>query len=74
MVSQIDRYTLGKTLGMGFSAKVKVAQDDEGRKVAIKIIDMSKIANKDAFVLQLREEIRIIQQIQHKNFVSYYEF
>ena len=74
MVSQIDRYTLGKTLGMGFSAKVKVAQDDEGRKVAIKIIDMSKIANKDAFVLQLREEIRIIQMIQHKNFVSYYEF
>ena len=63
MTSTIDRYTLGKTLGMGFSAKVKAAQDEQGRKFAIKLIDMSRIHQKEAFINQLREEIRIIQQL-----------
>ena len=60
MSSRIDRYTLGKTMGMGFSAKVKAAYDDQGNKFAIKLIDMRKIQQKEAFVAQLLEEIRII--------------
>ena len=42
MVSQIDQYTLGKTLGCGFSAKVKMCSDGNGT-YAIKIINTDVI-------------------------------
>ena len=39
----IDGYRLGKTLGVGFSAKVKAAVDDQGNRYAIKLIQFDKI-------------------------------
>ena len=46
MVSRIDDYTLGRTLGSGFSAKVKECMDANGT-YAIKIINTSVISQKE---------------------------
>ena len=37
----IDDYKIGKTLGEGYSAKVKLAVDKEGNQVALKIFDLT---------------------------------
>ena len=37
----IDNYKIGKTLGEGYSAKVKLAVDEEGNQVALKIFDLT---------------------------------
>lgn len=74
MIAKIDRYILGKTLGVGFSAKVKMATDPEGNNFAIKIINVDKIDQKQAFMDQLKQEIVIIQQLKHQNFVKYFDF
>ena len=37
MTSHIDGYAVGKTLGVGYSAKVKLATDDAGNQYALKI-------------------------------------
>ena len=39
MTSTIDGYTLGKTLGKGFSAKVKHARKADGSEYALKIFN-----------------------------------
>ena len=41
----LDKYTLTKTLGSGFSAKVKLAHDDSGKEYAIKIFDLNNEMN-----------------------------
>ena len=44
MAKSVDRYIIGKTLGCGFSAKVKIAHNlDDGKEYAIKIIDLEKL-------------------------------
>jgi hypothetical protein len=37
MTATIDNYTIGRTLGSGFSAKVKEGYQADGSKVALKI-------------------------------------
>lgn len=37
----LDKYRLIKTLGEGFSAKVKLATDEQGNEYAIKIFDLA---------------------------------
>ena len=39
------KYTLTKTLGTGFSAKVKLAHDKDGKEYAIKIFDLNNEMN-----------------------------
>lgn len=41
----LDKYKLTKTLGSGFSAKVKLAYADDGKEYAIKIFDLAKSEN-----------------------------
>ena len=41
----LDQYRLTKTLGSGFSAKVKLAYDEAGNEYAIKIFDLAKAEN-----------------------------
>ena len=41
----LDNYKLTKTLGSGFSAKVKLAHDESGKEFAIKIFDLKKEMN-----------------------------
>ena len=38
----IDGYQLGRTLGSGYSAKVKLAFDDKGEQYALKIFDLTR--------------------------------
>ena len=38
--STLDGYQLTRTLGSGFSAKVKLAQDEHGKQFAIKVFDL----------------------------------
>ena len=40
MTNVIDHYQIEKTLGAGFSAKVKLASDDKGNKCALKIFNL----------------------------------
>ncbi len=57
MTSTIDQYTLGKTLGSGFSAKVKLGQTPDGNEVAVKIFRLDNPEfNKRAFQL-LKDEV-----------------
>ena len=41
----LDKYRLTKTLGSGFSAKVKLGIDEDGNEFAIKIFDMENPSN-----------------------------
>ena len=41
MTNVIDSYRLTKTLGSGFSAKVKLAYDSEDNECALKIFDLT---------------------------------
>ena len=41
MPSKIDNYTLLKTLGAGVTAKVKLAEDQNGKQYALKIFEIS---------------------------------
>ena len=43
--STLDKYTLTKTLGSGFSAKVKFATDTDGNEYAIKLFDLGNSIN-----------------------------
>jgi hypothetical protein len=38
---EVREYTLEKTLGSGFSAKVKLASDPQGNQYALKIFDLT---------------------------------
>ena len=40
----INNYSLGTTLGTGFSAKVKLAKDQNNSDVALKIFDLNNPA------------------------------
>jgi RIO-like serine/threonine protein kinase len=37
MTATVGQYTLGRTLGSGFSAKVKLGTDPQGAQFAVKI-------------------------------------
>lgn len=57
MTATLDNFTLGRTLGSGFSAKVKVGQAPDGTEYALKIFDLANPNfNQRAFKL-LREEV-----------------
>ena len=74
MTSTLDGYTLGRTIGNGFSAKVKVGTDSEGNEFALKIFDLANPNfNQRAFKL-LREEVEATTKLQHDNIVRYFEF
>ncbi len=74
MTSTIDQYTLGRTLGSGFSAKVKLGQTPDGNEVAVKIFRLDNPEfNKRAFQL-LKDEVQSVQTLEHKHVVKYFEF
>lgn len=52
MTSTLDGFTLGRTLGSGFSAKVKLGTSQDGTEYAIKIFRHDNPAfNRSAFNL-----------------------
>lgn len=74
MTSTLDRFTLGKTIGSGFSAKVKIGTDESGNQFALKIFDMNNPNfDRTAFNL-LQQEFNSTADLQHPNIVRYFEF
>ena len=74
MTSTIDGFTLSKTLGSGFSAKVKLATDNENNEYALKIFDLTNAANNKKAIDLLKKEVEATQKLDHKNIVKYYQF
>lgn len=65
-------YDLGRTLGTGHFAVVKLARHVfTGQCVAVKVIDKSKLAGGAAG--QLLQEVRCMKLVQHPNVVRLYE-
>ena len=74
MTATIEGYSIGRTLGSGFSAKVKHATAADGTEVALKIFRLDNPNfNEKAFKL-LKEEVEATTQLNHKNVVRYFEF
>ena len=74
VTGSIGNYQLTKKLGVGFSAKVKLAHTPDGRDFALKIFDLSKETNDKNFIHMLKEEIQATMGLKHKHIVRYYEF
>ncbi|CAN6186176.1 unnamed protein product [Urochloa humidicola] len=70
---RVGKYELGRTIGEGTFAKVRIAKNMETEEhVAIKIIDKAKV-QKLKLVEQIRREICTMKLIQHPNVVRLYE-
>ncbi|KAG7594449.1 NAF/FISL domain [Arabidopsis thaliana x Arabidopsis arenosa] len=69
----VGKYELGRTLGEGNSAKVKLAIDTlSGESFAIKIIDKSRISRINVS-FQIKREIRTLKVLKHPNIVRLHE-
>ena len=69
---QIGQYTLIRRLGMGGSGTVYLAESEEGRSYALKILHAT--ANHSAADTRFRYEIEILSQLQHPNIVRVFNF
>ncbi|KAM0848521.1 hypothetical protein ACQ4PT_054327 [Festuca glaucescens] len=70
---RVGKYELGRTIGEGTFAKVRIAKNMEsGDHVAIKILDKAKV-QKHRLVEQIRREICTMKLIQHPNVVRLHE-
>ena len=70
----LDQYRLTKTLGSGFSAKVKLAYDQEGKQYAIKIFDLAKAENSTRQMELIKQEVEATLKLRHKFIAGYYDF
>ena len=73
-MTTIDGYTLTKTLGQGFSAKVKLAHDSAGNEYALKIFDLTNPKNNKKAMDLLKKEVDACNKLQYKHIVKYHEF
>ncbi|WZY97142.1 hypothetical protein YC2023_069471 [Brassica napus] len=70
---RVGKYELGRTLGEGNSAKVKLATDTvSGQSFAVKIIDKSSIKRLNVS-FQIKREIRTLKVLKHPNIVRLHE-
>jgi len=62
-----------KVLGSGSYGKVFLAENkkDKSIKIAIKVINKSGMSESD--LQDLRQEVSVMQQVDHPNIVKYYE-
>ncbi|XAR66675.1 Non-specific serine/threonine protein kinase [Bertholletia excelsa] len=71
--NSVGKYHLGRTIGEGTFAKVKLAVNSEnGQYVAIKIIDKHMVVENN-LMCQVRREIRTMKLLHHPNIVRIYE-
>ncbi|XP_058113804.1 CBL-interacting serine/threonine-protein kinase 21-like [Magnolia sinica] len=71
--ANIGKYQLGRTIGEGTFAKVKVAVNTEtGHNVAIKIIDKQMVIDNN-LMDQVKREISTMKLLHHPNIVRIYE-
>ncbi|CAI5533277.1 unnamed protein product [Closterium sp. Naga37s-1] len=72
-VKRVGKYELGRTLGEGNFAKVKLGQDVEsGRRVAIKVMDKDRILQ-HRMADQIKREVSIMKMVRHPNIVQLIE-
>ena len=74
MASTIDNYTVGKKLGEGFSAKVKLATDQTNTQYALKIFPLDHPQNNENMMKLLQQEVESTQKFDNQHIVKYYEF
>lgn len=73
LATTIGKYQLGRTIGEGTFAKVKLAVDTtNGHHVAIKIIDKAMVLESN-LKYQVQSEIRTMKLLHHPNVVRIYE-
>ncbi|KAM0939253.1 putative protein kinase CAMK-CAMKL-CHK1 family [Dioscorea sansibarensis] len=73
MARIVGKYCLGKTIGEGAFAKVKLAVDvHTNRQVAVKIIDKQTVI-KNKIMYQIKREISTMKVLNHPNIVKIYE-
>lgn len=71
--SKIGHYILGETLGFGTFGKVKTAKHHlTGHKVAVKILNRTKIKNLDV-VGKIRREIQNLKLFRHPHIIKLYQ-
>lgn len=71
--TRVGKYELGKTIGEGSFAKVKVAKNVEtGDVVAIKILDRDQVL-RHKMVEQLKREISTMKLVKHPNVIKIFE-
>ena len=65
-------YKLGKTIGRGNFAKVKLAKNRQtGQQVAVKIFSKLKMSEEDK--VGMETEVEILKQVDHSNIVKLYD-
>ena len=74
MTSTIDNFEISKTLGSGFSAKVKLAKDEDGNQYALKIFDLGNKHNNERAMKYLKNEVQMTMNLSHKHIVKYHKF
>jgi serine/threonine protein kinase len=68
----LDGFTTGRTLGQGFSAKVKLATDAAGNSVALKIFNKSKDSYSPEFLKLCKTEVEKTKELDHPSLVKHY--
>uniref|UniRef100_A0A0E0CGL1 non-specific serine/threonine protein kinase n=1 Tax=Oryza meridionalis TaxID=40149 RepID=A0A0E0CGL1_9ORYZ len=72
-VESIGRYRVGRTIGAGTFAKVRLAVDaDTGATVAVKVID-KRMVIRNNLMYQVKREITAMKLLNHPNIVKIYE-
>merc|ERR1712038_737923 len=74
MTNKIDNFTITKTLGSGFSAKVKLAHDEQNNEYALKIFDLNNPRNNKKAIDLLKKEVAATEKLQYKHIVKYHTF
>lgn len=73
LVESIGKYRVGRTIGEGSFAKVKLAVDTEtGGTVAVKVIDRSTVLRNN-LMYQVKREISAMKLLNHPNIVKIHE-
>ncbi|KAM0830341.1 hypothetical protein ACQ4PT_066282 [Festuca glaucescens] len=73
LVQSIGKYRVGRTIGEGSFAKVKLAVDTEtGGSVAVKVIDRSTVLRNN-LMYQVKREISAMKLLNHPNIVKIHE-
>jgi len=71
MTSKLDKYTVGRLLGQGAFAKVKLAVDTEmNEKVALKIMEVQDGEGFRTALEQTQNEVEKVSCLSHPNVVN----
>jgi len=68
----VGPYHVGRTIGQGIFAKVKLGEDEDRRKVAIKVFD-KRSSRSDPQLKQIEREINALRICDHPNIAKFVE-